>query len=331
MQKKTKRTYSLVALLLALTLLFSGCTAPAVSDPVGSNSYDGTSVESEITESEDVEEPEPTQEGAESNSASDSYDISSIPEYDGTAYVVLNDNVPGFSEDDLTSESFESYSELDSLGRCGVAFANIGVDLMPTEDRDSISSVRPTGWQTFEYDIVDGGYLYNRCHLIGFQLTGENANEQNLITGTRYLNVDGMLPFENMVADYITETENHVLYRVTPIFEGDNLVASGVQMEALSVEDDGEGIEFNVYCYNVQPGIEIDYATGDSWLAEDGSVEGTESNVEADYVLNTNSMRFHLPSCSSVDQMSEQNRQDFHGTRESLIEQGYEPCGNCNP
>lgn len=331
MQKKTKRTYSLAALLLALTLLFSGCTAPAVSDPVGSNSYDGTSVESEITESEDVEEPEPTQEGAESNSASDSYDISSIPEYDGTAYVVLNDNVPGFSEDDLTSESFESYSELDSLGRCGVAFANIGVDLMPTEDRDSISSVRPTGWQTFEYDIVDGGYLYNRCHLIGFQLTGENANEQNLITGTRYLNVDGMLPFENMVADYITETENHVLYRVTPIFEGDNLVASGVQMEALSVEDDGEGIEFNVYCYNVQPGIEIDYATGDSWLAEDGSVEGTESNVEADYVLNTNSMRFHLPSCSSVDQMSEQNRQDFHGTRESLIEQGYEPCGNCNP
>ena len=331
MQKKTKRTYSLAALLLALTLLFSGCTAPAVSDPVGSNSYDGTSVESEITESEDVEEPEPTQEDEESNSASDSYDISSIPEYDGTAYVVLNDNVPGFSEDDLTSESFESYSELDSLGRCGVAFANIGVDLMPTEDRDSISSVRPTGWQTFEYDIVDGGYLYNRCHLIGFQLTGENANEQNLITGTRYLNVDGMLPFENMVADYITETENHVLYRVTPIFEGDNLVASGVQMEALSVEDDGEGIEFNVYCYNVQPGIEIDYATGDSWLAEEGPVEGTESNVEADYVLNTNSMRFHLPSCSSVDQMSEQNRQDFHGTRESLIEQGYEPCGNCNP
>lgn len=331
MQKKTKRTYSLAALLLALTLLFSGCTAPAVSDPVGSNSYDGTSVESEITESEDVEEPEPTQEDEESNSASDSYDISSIPEYDGTAYVVLNDNVPGFSEDDLTSESFESYSELDSLGRCGVAFANIGVDLMPTEDRDSISSVRPTGWQTFEYGIVDGGYLYNRCHLIGFQLTGENANEQNLITGTRYLNVDGMLPFENMVADYITETENHVLYRVTPIFEGDNLVASGVQMEALSVEDDGEGIEFNVYCYNVQPGIEIDYATGDSWLAEEGPVEGTESNSEADYVLNTNSMRFHLPSCSSVDQMSEQNRQDFHGTREELIEQGYEPCGNCNP
>ena len=140
-----------------------------------------------------------------------------------------------------------------------------------------------------------------------------------------------MLPFENMVADYITETENHVLYRVTPIFEGDNLVASGVQMEALSVEDDGEGIEFNVYCYNVQPGIEIDYATGDSWLAEEGPVEGTESNSEADYVLNTNSMRFHLPSCSSVDQMSEQNRQDFHGTREELIEQGYEPCGNCNP
>lgn len=331
MQKKTKRTYSLAALLLALTLLFSGCTVPAVSDPVGSNSYDGTSVESEITESEDVEEPKPTQEDEESNSASDSYDISSIPEYDGTAYVVLNDNVPEFSEDDLTSESFESYSELDPLGRCGVAFANIGVDLMPTEDRDSICSVRPTGWQTFEYDIVDGGYLYNRCHLIGFQLTGENANEQNLITGTRYLNVDGMLPFENMVADYITETENHVLYRVTPVFEGNNLVASGVQMEALSVEDDGEGIEFNVYCYNVQPGIEIDYATGDSRLAEEGPVEGTESNSEADYVLNTNSMRFHLPSCSSVEQMSEQNRQDFHGTREELIEQGYEPCGNCNP
>lgn len=191
--------------------------------------------------------------------------IADIPEYSGEPYVVLQDNWPDFNEEDLTTKAFETYSELDSLGRCGVAYANICLDIMPTEPRGEIGQVKPSGWHTVKYDCVDGKYLYNRCHLIGYQLAGENANRQNLITGTRYMNVVGMLPFENMVDDYVEETENHVLYRVTPVFDGTNLVASGVQMEAFSVEDEGEGICFNVFVYNVQPGITIDYATGESW------------------------------------------------------------------
>lgn len=191
--------------------------------------------------------------------------LENIPEYSGEPYVVLQDNQPNFGLEDLTTEPFETYSELDYLGRCGVAYANVCLDIMPTESREEIGQVKPTGWQTVKYDCVDGKYLYNRCHLIGYQLAGENANRQNLITGTRYLNVTGMLPFENMVDDYVEETENHVLYRVTPVFDGSNLVASGVQMEAFSVEDEGEGICFNVFVYNVQPGIRIDYATGESW------------------------------------------------------------------
>lgn len=193
--------------------------------------------------------------------------LDSIPAYSGQAYVVLNDNEPIFTDSDMTTASYERYAPLDALGRCGTAQASIGLDLMPTQERGSIGSVKPTGWQTAKYDFVDGKYLYNRCHLIGYQLTAENANRQNLITGTRYLNVTGMLPFENMVADYIKETGNHVLYRVTPIFAGENLLASGVVMEAKSVEDSGEGICFHVYCYNVQPGVEIDYATGENRLA----------------------------------------------------------------
>ena len=195
-----------------------------------------------------------------------SYNMGEIPEYDGSSYVVINNNVPFFNESELTTKSFESYSELDPLGRCGVAVANVGVDLMPTEKRGSIGMVKPTGWHTVKYDIVDGKYLYNRCHLIGYQLTGENANEKNLITCTRYMNTVGMLKFENMVADYVKTTENHVLYRVTPIYNGDNLLASGVEMEALSVEDNGEGIKFNVYVYNIQEGITIDYSNGNSHL-----------------------------------------------------------------
>ncbi len=202
---------------------------------------------------------------AQEQSKAQSFSLEQIPEYFGEPYVVLQDNQPDFGLEDLTLEPFEIYSELDALGRCGVAYANICLDIMPTEPRGEIGQVKPTGWHTVKYDCVDGKYLYNRCHLIGYQLAGENANWQNLITGTRYLNVVGMLPFENMVDDYVEETENHVLYRVTPVFDGGNLVASGVQMEAFSVEDEGEGICFNVYVYNVQPGVVIDYATGDSW------------------------------------------------------------------
>ena len=195
-----------------------------------------------------------------------SYDLASIPEYSNANYVVLNNNEPNFTESDYTTDSFERYSELDSLGRAKVAYVNIGVDLMPTEERGSIGQVKPSGWHLVKYDIVNGKYLYNRCHLIGFQLTGENANEKNLITCTRQMNTVGMLEFENKVANYIKSTNNHVLYRVTPIYKDDNLLASGVVMEAYSVEDSGEGIKFNVFVYNVQDGIDIDYKTGDSKL-----------------------------------------------------------------
>lgn len=194
----------------------------------------------------------------------ESYNIKDIPEYSGESYVVVNNNIPNFSDSDLTEKSFESYSDLDYLGRCGVAYANVSIDTMPTEKRGSIGMIKPSGWHTIKYDNVSGKYLYNRCHLIGYQLTGENANEKNLITCTRYMNTVGMLDFENQVAEYVKETKNHVLYRVTPIFKGNNLLASGVQMEAKSVEDNGTGISFNVYVYNVQDGITIDYSNGDS-------------------------------------------------------------------
>ena len=256
-----------------------------------------------------------------------SVDLAAIPEYSGQPYVTLEENQPDFTLEDFTLDPFETYSRLDYLGRCGPAYANVCIDTMPTEERESISEVEPTGWVNRPYDFVDGEYLYNRCHLIGFQLTGENANERNLITGTRYMNVEGMLPFENLVADYVASTGNHVLYRVSPVFEGDNLVASGVQMEAISVEDEGEGVCFNVYVYNVQPGVVIDYATGKNWMDEAALSDGEVHQ----YVLNTNSRRFHLPDCPSVADTKPENRQDYEGTRELLIAQGYQPCGSCNP
>lgn len=257
--------------------------------------------------------------------------MESIPEYSGEPYIVLNNNEPDFDEEYFTTESFETYSDLDSLGRCGVAFANVGKDIMPTEERGSISQVKPTAWHSVKYDCVDGKHLYNRCHLIGFQLTGENANEKNLITGTRYLNVVGMLPFENMVADYVKETNNHVLYRVTPVFEGDNLLAKGVQIEAESVEDNGEDILFNVFCYNNQPGIVLDYKTGESKqaTAEDDDFSANDDTVK--YILNTNSKKFHELDCSSVSTMKKDSKQEFVGTRKQLEAQGYTPCGICKP
>ncbi len=257
--------------------------------------------------------------------------IESIPEYAGEPYIVLNNNEPDFDEEYFTKESFETYSDLDSLGRCGVALANVGKDIMPTEERGSISQVKPTAWHSVKYDCVDGKHLYNRCHLIGFQLTGENANEKNLITGTRYLNVVGMLPFENMVADYVKETNNHVLYRVTPVFEGDNLLAKGVQIEAESVEDNGEDILFNVFCYNNQPGIVLDYKTGESKqaTAEDDDFSVNDDTVK--YILNTNSKKFHELDCSSVSTMKKDSKQEFVGTRKQLEAQGYTPCGICKP
>ena len=282
-----------------------------------------------------------------------SFSLSDVPAYSGKAYISVNGNVPYFTAAELTTTSFETYSDLDTLGRCGVTYACIGQDLMPTEERGSIGMVKPTGWHTVRYDgFVDGNYLYNRCHLIGYQLTGENANTKNLITGTRYLNIEGMLPFENMVADYIQETNNHVLYRVIPIFEGNNLLANGVLMEGYSVEDKGAGVSYCVFAYNVQPGIEIDYATGESKLADSAQQEeqktatvtptpspepekqepatGSEAS-QADYILNTNTKKFHYPTCSSVNDMKEKNKQEFFGTRDEAISNGYFPCGRCKP
>lgn len=249
-----------------------------------------------------------------------------IPSYCGEPFIVIEDNDPDFSKQDYTQQSFENYSELDELGRCGIAYANVGLDTMPTEKRGSISQVKPTGWQSIQYDFVDGKSLYNRCHLIGWQLTAENANKQNLITGTRYLNVDGMLPFENQVAEYIKETSNHVLYRVTPDFKEDELVARGVRIEAESVEDKGKGLKFDVYVYNVQPGVEIDYATGDSWIADEIRPDG-----KAEYILNISSKKFHVPSCSATQKISEKNFKRFEGDRKDLMKDGYIPCSQCNP
>ena len=278
--------------------------------------------------------------------------LENIPEYSGAAYVAVNDNEPYFTQEEITDEAFETYSDLDALGRCGVTCASVGLELMPTEERGDIGSVKPTGWHSVRYNFVDGKSLYNRCHLIGYQLSGENANERNLITGTRYLNVDGMLPFENMVADYVKETKNHVMYRVTPVFGGNELVARGVLMEGYSVEDDGDGICFNVFCYNVQPKVKINYATGESSgsgeikTAQNGNSKNTTSkggtsknqtsnenqdDSKYDYILNMNTHKFHLPGCRGVKQMSEANKGKYKGSREEVIEQGYEPCKICNP
>jgi len=230
-----------------------------------------------VSEKEDSKEESEIEEVPDNLKQSE-VDLSAVADYSSEPYVELSGNLPSFSVEELVEKSFEKYSELDNLGRCGVAYACIGKDIMPTEERGSIGQVKPSGWHLVKYDVVDGNYLYNRCHLIGYQLAGENANTKNLITGTRYLNVEGMLPFENKVADYVEKTGNHVLYRVTPFFEGDNLLANGVQIEAYSVEDKGEGICFNVYVYNVQPGVTIDYATGESKLTDTGSA-GTDVSI----------------------------------------------------
>lgn len=307
------------------------------------------------------DETQPPQQGESAHkngpsSEAPDFSLSSIAKYTDKPYVAVNGNVPYFTESELTDQSYEYYSDLDALGRCGTACASIGQDLMPTESRGSIGMVKHAGWHTVRYDdLVDGKYLYNRCHLIGYQLTGENANTKNLITGTRYLNIEGMLPFENMVADYVKETSNHVMYRVTPIFEGDNLLADGVLMEGYSVEDNGVGICYCVYAYNVQPGVEIDYATGDSKRtdslntaqtpstvatvpAQEPDNSGSSSNpstgndtAQADYILNTNTKKFHYPTCSSVKDMKEENKLEFHGTRDEVIAKGYSPCGRCKP
>lgn len=299
---RKRNHYPVAAFLLLLALLFGGC------------SYNQPGLDTQAIQ-------ENTQK---------SYELTDIPAYAGNSFVILDDNKPAFSKKDRErTDAFETYSDLDELGRCGVAYANICKELMPTEERGAIGMVKPTGWHTVKYDNVEGKYLYNRCHLIGYQLAGENANEKNLITGTRYLNVTGMLKFEDQVADYVNETNHHVLYRVTPVFEGDNLVASGVEMEAYSVEDKGEGVSFHVFLYNVQPGITIDYATGESWLDDSKTTEDNEKTLN--YVLNTNTHKFHKGNCESVRDIAGINKEVYTGNREDLINMGYEPCKRCKP
>ena len=267
-----------------------------------------------------------------------------LSNYNGSPYIEVNDNTPFFSDKEKITDEFETYSELDSLGRCGVAYANISTYTLPTDERGSIGSVKPSGWHSVRYDIVDGKYLYNRCHLIGYQLAAENANPKNLITGTRYLNIDGMLDHENLVANYVKDTGNHVLYRVTPIYYKDNLVATGILIEGYSVEDNGAGIQFNIFAYNSQPGITIDYSTGDSWLTETGKPGMTIDNLDEDteqteekeytenkdgivYYINTDSKKYHLSTCRYANE----NMEKFNGTIEWLNDNGYEPCKVCKP
>lgn len=301
-----------------------------------------------------------------------------LPAYDGELSVEVNGGQPGFTEQESAPEAadepFERYSPLDDLGRCETAFALVGPETLPDKPRGDISDVRPSGWKQARYETIDQEALYNRSHLIAHQLAGEDANERNLITGTRTMNVEGMLPYEELVGDYVRETGNHVLYRVTPVFEGDELVARGVQMEGLSVEDGGRAVRFNVFVYNVEPGISIDYATGDSQASPDvpevtsnkainhgtqesadtgtgtgassdaGASASTDANEARDsagetkerqgetaYVVNTNTRKFHDPSCPSVDDIAQNNREEFEGARDELLDEGYEPCKRCNP
>ncbi len=340
-----RKFYALIAVLLSALICLGGCVSEIHTSQIEISTPRPDRSNDPMLESVPDESLPPIESGDASSETSDTssdesedgiteLDRYNLPEFDGVPFVAINDNIPIFSSSELTTDSYESYAKLDSLGRCGVTIASVGRDIMPTEDRGDIGSVKPSGWNNVKYDtsLVDGGYIYNRCHLLGFQLTGENANKQNLITGTRYMNVDGMLPFENMVADYVKETGNHVALRVTPIFVGDELVARGVQMEAYSIEDDGDGICYNVYCFNVQPGIVIDYTDGSSRLADsdpDSSSDG--ENTETIYVLNTNTKKFHSPDCASADKISDENREETSKSREELIAEGYSPCGNCKP
>ncbi len=315
---------SIIALGIALSLAFS--SVPATVPIAGSLVS--------------VEAKELTQKQIKSKLKSTAPKKVNVNAYSGSASVEINGGKPYFPETCLTSDLFEYYSKLDKLGRCKTTFACAGPETLPKEERGAIGAIKPSGWHTVKYnDIIDGNYLYNRCHLLGYQITAENANVSNLITGTRYLNVEGMLPYEDKVADYIKSTGNHVIYRVTPIFSGKNLIADGVVMEAESAEDKGSGLTFCVYCYNVQPGIDIDYATGDSCRSGEKAVKEDNTKTsydntlttETSYIININTKKFHRPDCKSVDQMKEKNKRESNESRDEIIRQGYSPCKNCNP
>ncbi len=324
--------------LLAIATIFTGCTSTDLSGTEGAGHAAGAVVAGEDSSGAlgSKDKADGPQEDLVNNNSYVSPDA--IPAYDGKAYVAVNNNEPFFTDSDMITTAFENYSDLDSLGRCGVAYANICKDIMPTEERGKIGMIKPSGWHTVKYDVIKDRYLYNRCHLIGYQLAGENANPKNLITGTRYLNVEGMLPFENLVADYVNNTGNHVLYRVTPMFSGSNLVANGVLIEAKSVEDNGGGILFNVYCYNVQPGVGINYENGDSWLdgttgsASSGSDTSATENSDADSSnsetmvhITATGKKYHRAGCRTL------KKSDTEVTLDEAKSMGLSPCGICNP
>lgn len=337
--------YKKILLCLSFSfIVLSMCVGCLSNTYDNSSAYDNDSI-NDSTQVSDTAAEESVDGGEDTEtdkSQEDTFTLEDIPAYSGDLYIEVNDNKPFFTEDELTTEAFENYSELDSLGRCGVAYANICKELMPTEKRGNISNIHPSGWVQNKYPgIVDSQppYLYNRCHLIGYKLAGENDNERNLITGTRYFNAEGMLPFEDEVWEWAVS--NHVLYRVTPYFEGNNHVATGVLMEAECVENTEQ--EFCVFVYNVQPGIHIDYSDGSNHIDEDngkgindtadtdGKDSGEDNSNEASYVLNTNTRKFHLPTCKSVKEIREWNYMETTQTREEIINAGYSPCKRCNP
>lgn len=363
---------SIFAVVIAAVLSVAMCGCASSETAANSDNYANTNAE-ELTI------PDPS-------GVTSQVSLDDIPEYSGQPYAEINGNVPNFTEEELASDTFESYKDLDTFGRCTQAFALVGPETLPTEKRGSISNVHPSGWHTDRYSFVDGAVLYNRCHLIAYSLTAENANECNLITGTRYMNIEGMNPFEIQIADYVKDTGNHVLYRVTPIFDGEDLVCRGVQMEGYSVEDSGAGVCFNVFCYNVQPGVDIDYATGNNCLshhnsghhmydghshygmkmpyaggalsdsssasassqngengesATNGATNGatndasgtsdSSATAHCDYILNTNTMKFHHVYCSDAGRIKDKNKSEYSGTREELLDMGYSPCKRCCP
>lgn len=358
---KSKKYMSSIALILGIVSLIFGCRAIDLpiaieTEAIETDAFETETIDTQISiettiidnqisvesELEEIAENAEYTENSDSvfetamhnlNAAVDAIADTTIPEYSGNPYVSLNDNIPYFTDEELAITPFELYSGVDYIGRCGAAYANICKEIMPTEERGEIGSVKPSGWHTVKYDCIDGMFLYNRCHLIGYQLAGENANTKNLITGTRYLNVEGMLPFENMVGDYVNETNNHVLYRVTPVYEENNLVASGVIIEAKSVEDNGDGILFNVYCYNVQPGISIDYLTGESAEVENEAIqstndddkEQTNTGESALVWLSATGEKYH--SINNCGRMNPDNARQV--TEEYAISSGFEKCSKC--
>lgn len=345
---KLKRGFALIlAFIIAFCMVLTACDLTDLSDP-----DDGDDKVAAADKDKDTSKKTDKQTDADSDSESDTENkvtIDNIPEYSGKAYIVINNNQPEFADDDITTKTYEFYSPLDSKGRCGYVMACLGRETMPApnEERKSITHVYPSGWKTADdksnnnqYDakVVPGGYIYNRCHLIGWQLSAENANKSNLITGTQYFNIEGMLPFENQIAAYIKETGNHVMYRVTPIYGGDDLLAKGIHLEAYSVEDEGEGICDSVYIYNVQPGIEIDYTTGANKLGTSGAPAQTEATTQTEettknsdtaefkYILNTDSKKIHAPTCRYADN---KYKEETNKSISELEAEGYTKCGTC--